>query len=756
MAAESAHSKSGGTSFRLGLGGCCVGAVTAFVWLPESIWGRILPSLPSKLFPPLLATAFAAGWIAGIWRLKTGQDEEEGAIRSQASVVGLLTGLVASFAAYAASGLPLSVAVPFGGLALLPSALFANIGASFAQSAGNRRNGFVTLAVSASLPVAAVSVWPVVYGVGKLTEKPPVVIAPAPAPVVVPEPPKPRYEKPGGFDDSHAWKRYVASQDVIRNADHKSVRVLSRDERHLAFVTHDGEGYQLAVRHLYDPGPDYAIQTQGGISALAWSPDDRRVVFLAANTGLFWVCEPTVGKMIPLPIPKIAADTVAGLAWWKGEDVAVTLRSGETQMLSLATLRLKPASENEAWAKMTEVERTTALRMQTLHPGGKVGYEIRFDGPKTAVAAQDSETAYEQALVADLARSGDAFTNRDGSILFLSEETRLRVLYMGLRAAPTLRFIGEATDDFPTGDAVTAALAKRAVRAVIAAPIVNPLNGKTVAGDSANIKGYARFIAASGKTCSVWIENELQPVREGDVLISLSTIQDGREFSVSRDWWAVLTKADDSQSIPRRADVPVSLPSPTRELLPLPELVAEPKRSATVPPPQAPTPAQKPVAKEAPTPIAPANNKPSPQPQAAIPAQPPETDEERLRKFIVEHNASFSRGDIESTVNGYGAIIDIGPGRSTTRDEFAAILKRNRAGTESFTEVAAEPIEVKRLTGNRFSVSYVSRIEIRSATKPPQSAETLCDLEVLLTGQGPKIVKQRETVLRSKTTGRGR
>ncbi|MBK8092207.1 MAG: hypothetical protein IPK32_09595 [Verrucomicrobiaceae bacterium] len=705
----------------------------------------------------MFTTAFAAGWVVGVVRLKRGQDEAHGAMWSQASIAGFLTAFVACFAAYTASDIPLAVVAPFFGLGLLPSALFATIGASTAQRAG-MREGRMALVLSAVLPAVAVFVWPVVYAAGKFTEKPPVVIPPGPAPVVVSEPPKPRYEKPPGFDDSHAWKRSVVSQEVIRNADHKSVRVLSRDERRLAFVTHNGDDYHLAVRHLYDPGPDYAIQTQGGISALAWSPDDRRIIFLAANTGLFWVCEPVAGKMVQLPIPKVATDTVAGLAWWKEEDVVVTLRSGETQMLSLATLRLKSASENEAWAKLTEAERTTVLRRQTLRPNGKVGYEIRFDGPKTSVAAQDFETAYEQVLIADLARSGDAFANRDGSILFLSEEARLRVLYMDLRAAPTLRFIGEATEDFPTGDAVSAALAKRAIRAVVAAPIVNPLNGKTVAGDPTNIRGYARFTAASGKTCSVWIENELQPIREGDVLISLSAIQDGREFSVSPSWWAVLTKADNNQSIPRRADVPVSLPSPSRELPPLPKpipstlVVPKPADQRSAPNP-APTPTV--VTPPAVQPAAPNPKDSSPNTSAAMPAVAPKTEpaaaptQKRLptigaadvKEFVIGLHESYSRKELTATSRGYADTFEF-EGHTINRDKYLDMLRNSWSQSDSVTEVALEPIRVTSLGGGKFSVTYRTVRTYRKAGFAPKIAKAGWEIEIHQEPEGLRIVRQ--------------
>lgn len=722
---------------------------------------------------PAFTSAFASGWLIGAWKQASGLSREEGAIHSKASISGLLAALVACVAAYGAHlgaavpTLPLILAIALLFLSLLPSALFATLGANFGRRARERqtvlggtwghRERVLALALSAILPAVGVLVWPTIYMVGKVLEKPPAVAVAAPPPVVAP-PPQPRYVKPEGFDSANAWKRIVSHEDAIPNADSKSPVELSHDERRIAFVTRERGERQLAVRHLFDPGPDYSLTLEGGIAAMAWSPDDKRIIFLSGVDGAFWVCVPESDKMIRLPIPVLQTDQRHALVWWREESVVVYPSRGDPGILSLDSLRITSATKDPEWSKLPEDERVR-IGQEAFPPdmGRTATAKFSFIGG-TGDASRTLVISDDESLYARLAASAgrgftSSFPNRDGSMFFIMEPERLRILYMGLRQSPSLRFVADAKSAFPPAPAAKAALGKRAVRAAVAAPIINPLNGKTVAGDPRAIKGFARFIAADDKTCTVWIEQERQPIREGDVLMTLSAIQDGDEYSVSPDWWAVIRAADDSQSIPRRADVVTLPPSSTRALLPLPEPPPKQPASENQSRPNVSASAPQP---EMPPPTSITGGKTNPPKEAAPPPTKPLSDEERLKQFIFDNTAAFSRGDIDGTVSGYGVIIDVGPNKSVTRDDFASQLRRNRAGKEVFTETPLEPIEVKRLGGARFSLSYVSRIVIREANSPQQTVEVLSDLEVLLTSQGPKIVKQRESVLKAQPNRRNR
>ncbi|WP_176159243.1 TolB family protein [Prosthecobacter debontii] len=615
--------------------------------------------------------------------------------------------------------------------------------------------------MNALLPAFGVLVWPAVYVFGKAMEKPSVVVTAKPTPIVSTPPPQPRYVKPEGFDSANAWKRIVLHEDAIPNTDAKSAIELSRNERQIAFVARERGEHQLVVRHLYDPGPDYSLTVDGGIAAMSWSPDDKRIIFVSGVSGAIWVCVPESGKLIRLPIPALDGGQRYGLVWWRDESVVIYPSRGDPGILSLDSLRIATAAKDPQWAKLTDDERTR-IGQEAFTPGMEKTPKAHFafigglgDDSRT-LALNDEESLYTRLAASAEHGFTSAFPNRDGTMFFLMEPERLRILYMGLRQSPSLRFVAESKSDFPTAPAVKTALEQRSVRAAVVAPIINPLNGKTVAGNPRTIKGYARFIAADDKTCTVWIEQERQPIREGDVLMTLSAIQDGDEYSISPDWWAVIKAADDNQSVPRRAVVATLMPSRSRDLRPLPEPAPPPAPTPTtaqspVGPPLLPQPA--PQATPPPKPPVPLQTTVRSQSPDPTPQTPKLADEERLRQFIVEHSARFSRGDLENVVSGYGAAIDLGPGKSMSREEFGEMLRRNRAGTTTFTETPVPPIEVTRLSGNRFSLSYVARIEISSPSKPKQIAEVLMDLEVLLTNQGPKIVKQRESTLKVQTSG---
>lgn len=726
------------------------------------------------IFLPLFGSAFASGWLVGLLRFKIGQDEEVGAVRSQASITGILTALVACFAAHAASNggsfqLPLGLAAMFTGFGLLPSALLATIGAGVAHRIRYRRvasggvsagrGQMLALVASAALPTAAVLIWPAVYVAGKFLDKPPTTI-PAPTLAVAPPLPKPRYVKPEGFDSANAWKRIVSHEDVIPNVDSQSPIELSSDERRLAFVTRENGVHQLAVRHLYDPGPDYSLPVDGGIAAMAWSPDDKRILFLSSERGELCVCVPDDSKVVRLPIPVLETGQRHGLVWWRDEHVVIYPSRGDPVILSLDSLRVATADEVPEWSKQTDSERAR-IAQEAFPPdmGRTAMAKFAFIGgtgdASRSLAINDDESLYTRLTASAERGFTSAFPNRDGTMFFVKEPERLRILNMGLRQAPPLRFIAEAKSAFPTHSAAKAALDERSVRAAVAAPIINPLNGKTVAGDPSHIKGFVRFISAKDRECTVWIEQEREPIREGDVLIRLSALRDGDEYSVATDWWAILKSADENQNIPRRDDVPSLLPSPDRVLLPLPEPAPPPPKVSAAPvsrPPEIPVTVASPIA----VPMSPpsTSERPAsvPKPQATVAAPPPKlTDEQKLRQFIIDHSASFSRGDIDAVANGYGAVIDLGPGKTMSRGEFADSLRQNRLGTTLFTETPIPPIEVKRLEGNRFALSYVARVEIHNPKKSGKLIELLLDLEVLVTSQGSKIVKQRESMLRSQT-----
>lgn len=672
------------------------------------------------IFLPLFSSAFSAGWLVGLLRFKIGQDEEVGAVRSQASITGILTALVAFFAAHAASGggqLPLEVAAMLTCFGLLPSALLATIGAGLAHRTRDRRAAFggalagwrqmLALVASAALPATAVLVWPAVYVAGKFLDKPPTTI-PAPTLAVAPPPPKPRYVKPEGFDSANAWKRIVSHEDAIPNADSKSSVELSQDERRIAFVIHERGEHQLVVRHLYDPGPDYSLPVDGGIAAMAWSPDDRRILFLSSERGELCVCVPDDSRVVRLPIPILETGHRHGLVWWRDEYVVIYPSRGDPVILSLDSLRITTASEVPEWSNLTDSERAR-IGQEAFPPdmGRTETAKFAFIGGtgdiSRSLAINDDESLYTRLTASAERGFTSAFPNRDGTMFFIMEPERLRILHIGLRQSPPLRFIAEAKSDFPTHPAVKAAMDERSVRAAVAAPIINPLNGKTVAGDLTAIKGYARFIAANDKTCSVWIEQEREPIREGDVLITLSLIQNGDEYSVSPDWWAVLKAADDNQSIPRRSEVKALLPSSTRLLRPLPRVIEEPDISPRT------------------------KNDFGTKPDTATKPLPPSSiqshaaplqnagDAEFCRRFLADHYAKAKEKDLPGVMADYAESVQTEVGVET-KDQIAARLKKSWSDWLE-PETIFSPLEARHLGGSRFSLIFSTRRTLPSVRR---------------------------------------
>ncbi|MBX7208671.1 MAG: hypothetical protein K1X78_10185 [Verrucomicrobiaceae bacterium] len=693
-----------------------------------------MPSLPAKLFSPLFTSSFVAGWVVGLCRLKTGRAEREGASLSRASVAGLITAIVACLAAHAASmgprgasSLPLSVAAAFLALGMLPSAMFATFGAGFANA--------IPRWIGALVAGVMILVWPAGYLIGRMVEKKPVTLHTA-QPVVAPPPkPSPRYAKPKDFDAANAWKRTVLREDVISDMASGSPLVLSRSEQRIAFVSSVNGKLLLTVRHLYASDQDRAVGLAGGAVALGWSPDDSRLVSLGGD-GVFSVCEPERGSLIPLPIPKIKSSDVSGFVWWQAEDVLVISRRGEPQMLSLDTLRLMPTSQHQGWAALKDADRRRIVGtadMPPLHSGDKLRYSLDASGDARSLMAHDTQALYGRVLAANLAGVRQAFSNRDGSILFLAERERLRSLYIGLRDAPTLRFVAESREDFPATDAAKAAIKDRSIECLIAPPIINPLNGKTVSGDVEHAKGLARVIAADGKTATVWVTEERAPIHEGDVVMLPRAALPNGGALLSPTWFAVLTKADASQDIPRRE---IEKP-PVAAVTTKPD--APPATPVTEKPP-ATSPVQSPAPKAEPMLIIP--------PKKTEPHPPPTMSaEDKVRQLVVRHHEALSKHDLDGVLDTCGAIATIN-GKDHTRAEVRSTLIGIFSQKSRIVESVDGEIDVRRGQNSRFTASYDFVFEASIPHGDDERGYGHIDMDVLLTTQGPKMVKKSMRVLR--------
>ena len=522
--------------------------------MPASIWHCLLFSTPAKLFPSLFCVSFAAGWVAGLrWR-STDRDATASKARSWATQTGAFTAAVACLAAHMAAPHRFTslTAVIYLVLSLLPCAMFATLGAGLAgrlfktgptAMASRTPWGPVPFLANALLPTVAAMVWPLGFVWGKLAT------APKPAQLAVKfstrDAPAPRYTEVNGFPEADAWQLSMTEQEKFSGIDARSPCAFSADETQIAYVARHPSGLKLQTRHLHEAGPDHTVPVQDTVHAMAWSPDASKVILVTSTNGALWVCELDKGSGIQLPIPRLHANDQYRLHWWKPEMVLVFSRRDKPRLLSLDTLRLTEADRYASWVVLSDEEKeklTRAADTPALRAPPKVRYRLlNFgDGTPTALVAEQIGPPFSRVLTRASGGQVSAFSNGDGSLLFLREGDTLRQLSMGLRDSPALRYTAEAGEELPSIEPLKAALTALSVRAAITQPIVNPLNGKTVAGIMARIKGYARLLSVAGKDCTVWIEQEREPVRAGDVLMSLSAIQGGREYSASREWWAVL------------------------------------------------------------------------------------------------------------------------------------------------------------------------------------------------------------------------
>lgn len=136
-----------------------------------------------------------------------------------------------------------------------------------------------------------------------------------------------------------------------------------------------------------------------------------------------------------------------------------------------------------------------------------------------------------------------------------------------------------------------------------------------------------------------------------------------------------------------------------------------------------------------------ARQDPPPKPQ-------PETDEEKIQRLVTLHHESLTKRDLDAVVGTYGAVVHIN-GKVMTREEIRQRQEKIFESPAHITEKVSGPIEVTRGQNNRFSASYTIVFDVSIPDADDERGEASIDMDVLLTGSGPKIVSRTLNVFRN-------
>jgi len=184
------------------------------------------------------------------------------------------------------------------------------------------------------------------------------------------------------------------------------------------------------------------------------------------------------------------------------------------------------------------------------------------------------------------------------------------------------------------------AVAGRKVCAFICAPIVNPLNGKTVGPDRSRVKALARVTNWKGEGAEFWIQEEYLAVERGDVIADLHEWAEGKPKGAGKlgsgDWFSVIGSLDAAASPPARSEAPDLERGVT--LVFSESLGASRLERISYEPPRVIQPKPEPKI-----------SAPVPNPSKAL----PHIEQEALNKFVISHHAKSTRGDVDGMAADY-------------------------------------------------------------------------------------------------------
>jgi hypothetical protein len=577
----------------------------------------------------------------------------------------------------------------------------------------------------------------------------PTVVAPPPAPA--PAPPKWTYRRPDGLDTTEAQNIEVSNRLALGEIAAEMPVALAPDGRHFAYCVGSSDGVGIVIRDLDNLDTLARFTSPEEPTGLAWSSDSRRLLLVAGHSARrVAVFDPGENRLYPLPQPKDAWLPVGLPFWWDAKEVLFTAENKAVAVLNLDTLRARPFEESAKWKGLTKEQQEEAQRRSSNHlattPSWQMawrGYVRDYNIPAKGQPWRTNEQlqfalvhpakSYERIFPIINVAMGDAFVAAgDGSKLVRISKQQAEVFYFDLRKPQALSF--QVKMPAAPDSSLTDALTKKNLCGFVCAPLVNPLNGKTVGPDRGRVKALARIASWSEREARVWIETDCLPVQPGDVLADLHTWEErnpkGAGEAGRGEWWTVIEPSVALSEVPLRKDVSaldrklnVSVTSNRgAERLEAVE-VARPRRpAASVPPASVPAP-----------------------PPPAVPAGSPANDDaqELIANFIIAHHAKSSRNDIDGLVSDYAEQVDHFDKNVVDREFIRKEEVAYHAPGYRISERVVTPIRTVARPGGEFEASYT--ISSERVRPDGRWARGLADITLRLnpTPEGFRINFQR-------------
>lgn len=587
----------------------------------------------------------------------------------------------------------------------------------------------------------------------------PIVVAPVVAPVVEPPPPPPpkwSYRKSEFFDTAEAQNIDLSDRRMLGEIAADLPVALAPDGRNFAFCVHRDNAVSVEIRDLetldtvgrFSPGADP--------TSFAWSPDSRRLFFVSEQRGRrIAVFDPAENRLYPLPQPKDAWLPDGLPLWWEPKEVLFMDGKKAVSTLDLETLRARPIEENAKWKTLSKEQQDDVQRRLFVHLSSSPRWRMALHGfvhdydvpPKSQVwrtneilqfALFHPVKSYARIIPTINAAVGDSFVSAtDGTKLVRIRNQQAEVFYFDTRMPPSLtcRVTMPTAPDSSLADQ----LAKKALCVFVCAPLVNPLNGKTVGPNRDRVKALGRIAKWSEKNADVWIEEEYFPVQPGDVIADLHAWDERNPKGIGEfgrgEWWTAIEALAATSDIPTLKETPpidrnlrlIFGAGRGADRLDSIDASRPHKTAAVTGSPSGPLPT-------APTFLPPKS-----------PDVPPEV-KGRLIGFIQLHHVKSSRNDVTGMLADYGERIDylshgIVDRNFIRKDETGY----HSPGTRVLETVRPTPV-IEELAGGGYAANYSMAFEWHQANGRWSKGLADVSLQIEMTPEGPKITRQRAEV----------
>lgn len=375
------------------------------------------------------------------------------------------------------------------------------------------------------------------------------------------------YEKPQGLAEADVGRWRIATKWSIPAVENRGPVVISPDGKILAVCSTLLETNQIRLVDLFRQEQLQAIRVSGWVTQMTWNPTGNRLLYITGDR--CGIIELGQESQVWLPQPK-DDDLPEGLPWWWAETEVVFMHGPNSVVLDLESLQLRTADRSVLRAEMDEDEWQRWLGRKRDRLASKAKFELQFVSPvrsyavpnflsgrrdwsleegTSVLAVNDQSIAASQRLhEIPFDRRSRYLSSDDGSIIVRVADNQAICHYVKLDDGPAKRLlevdVGKSRDSSSESMVVRSALDRRAISVFITSPVVNPLNGKTVAPDREMVKARARLVSWEGRRAGFWIEDFYGPIQRGDV-IGDPHFWDGKSLAsvdhpFADDWFAVL------------------------------------------------------------------------------------------------------------------------------------------------------------------------------------------------------------------------